>query len=103
MKPWNPFDEKRGPQTVVVGGAVLQAGSRVRLRPHGGADIIDLALKGKQATIESIERDFEDRIYIAVTVDEDPGRDIGKQLQPGHRFFFHADEIEPLGDHAEAN
>ena len=45
----------------------------MRLWPLGRADIFDLALEGKIATIESIEQDFEDRIYLAVIVDDDPG------------------------------
>ncbi|MFM0389720.1 hypothetical protein [Paraburkholderia dipogonis] len=48
------------------------------------------------ATIESIERDFDDHVHVAVTVDDDPGKDFGLQRMPGHRFFFGPDEIEPL-------
>jgi hydrogenase maturation protease len=29
--------------------------------------------------------------------DDDPGRDIGMMRQPGHRFFYFPEEIEPLG------
>ena len=59
-------------------------------------DACDLVLAGRTATIESIEQDYEDNIQIAVTVDDDPGRDLGKLRQAGHRFFFAPDEIEPL-------
>jgi hypothetical protein len=79
-----------------VAGVDLQPGDRVRLWPLGRADILDLALEGKTATIEAIEQDFEDRTYLAVTVDDDPGKDLGQQRQPGHRFFFGIDEVEPL-------
>jgi hypothetical protein len=48
------------------------------------------------ASIESIERDFEDRIHVAVTIDDDPGREWGLQRMPGHRFFFSPEEIEVL-------
>jgi hypothetical protein len=68
----------------------------VRLRPQGRADILDLALAGKTATVESLEQDFEGRVYLAVTVDDDPGRDLGALRQPGHRFFFRPEEVEPL-------
>ena len=64
------------------------------LRPRGKADIFDLALVGKIATIASIEQDFENKIHLAVTVDEDPGRDFGQTGKPGHRFFFGVDEVE---------
>jgi hypothetical protein len=50
------------------------------------------------ATIVSIEQDYEDRILVTVTVDDDPGRDLGRQGQIAHRFFFRPDELEPIGD-----
>jgi hypothetical protein len=56
---------------------------------------MDIALAGKTATIESIEQDLEGRVYLAVTVNDDPGRDLGELRQPGHRFFFLPDEVEP--------
>jgi hypothetical protein len=62
--------------------------------------VFDLALAGRTATIESIEQDFEDHLHVAVTVDDDPGRDFGLARQPGHRFFFKPDEIEPLHEAA---
>jgi hydrogenase maturation protease len=31
-----------------------------------------------------------------VVLDNDPGKDMGLLRQPGHRFFFGADEVEPL-------
>ncbi len=57
---------------------------------------MDLALAGKVAFIEAIEQDYEDRIYIAVTLEDDPGRDLGEDRIPGHRFFFSTEEVEPL-------
>jgi hypothetical protein len=72
-------------------------GDRVRLRPSGRADAFDLLLTGKAATVASVETDFEGRSYVTVTVDDDPGRDLGVTGMPGHRFFFRPDEVEPLG------
>jgi hypothetical protein len=69
---------------------------RVRLRPRRRADIMDVVLKDKVAIIEAIERDFEDRIHVAVTILDDPGRDFGLDRMPGHRFFFAEDEVERL-------
>jgi hypothetical protein len=82
-------------ERAVTGGVEIKAGDRVRLRPLGRADIFDMALDGKMATIVSIEQDYEDRIHLAVTVDDDPGQDFGRSGQPGHRFFFGIDEVEP--------
>ena len=96
MSDWEPLAERPALKEVRVGDTVLKPGDRVHLWPLGRADILDLALEGKIATIESIEQDFEDRIYLAVTVDDDPGKDFGTLRQPGHRFFFGVEEVEPV-------
>jgi hydrogenase maturation protease len=80
--------------------ADLAIGSQVRLRPKAGGDIMDIVLKDKIAVIEAVECDFEDRIHIAVTLLDDPGRDLGAAGFPGHRFYFARDEIEPLSEPA---
>ena len=77
-------------------GRSLCVGARVRLRPKSGGDIMDIALKDKIAVVEAIERDFEDRIHVAVTLIDDPGRDLGAAGFPGHRVFFSQEEIEPI-------
>jgi len=73
-----------------------RAGDRVRLRPRRAADIFDIALQGKLATVETVEQDFEGRDHLAVVLDDDPGRDLGMLRQPGHRFFFAPEEVERL-------
>ena len=73
----------------------LRKGDRVRLRPRANADIFDLALAGRDATVDSIEQDFEGRYHVAVLVDDDPGIALGPR-RPGHRFFFAPDEVERL-------
>ena len=89
--------ERPGPDAVVVDGVELRAGSRVRLRPRApGGDVFDAALAGRSAVVTGIEQDMEDHVQLAVTVDDDPGRDLGERRQPGHRFFFFPDEVEPL-------
>jgi hypothetical protein len=83
-------------QSLVVGGVELKKRSRVLLWPRSGGDIMDLALRGKVAFIEAIEQDYEDRIYLVVTLEDDPGRDLGGDRILGHRFFFSPEEVEPL-------
>ena len=83
-------------QSLVVEGVELRKGSRVMLWPRPGGDVIDLALAGKVAFIEAIEEDYEDRIYLAVTLEDDPGRDLGDAHILGHRFFFSPEEVVPL-------
>ena len=81
-----------------AGGRDLAVGDRVRLRPKVGADIFDLVLKDEIAVIEAIERDFDDKVHVAVVLEADPGREFGLDRMPGHRFFFSPDEIEPAGE-----
>jgi hydrogenase maturation protease len=88
--------ERPGPDVVDVGGVELRARSRVRLRPAPGGDIMDLALTGRTAVIEGIDEDLDGNLRLAVVVEDDPGRDLGERRQPGHRFFFAPEEVEPL-------
>ncbi len=95
---WNPWDpiENARLDVVCIDGFVLQAGDKVRLQPKRRADAFDMILIGKTATIESIEQDYEDNVYVAVLVDDDPGKEFGAARKPAHRFFFAADEVEAI-------
>jgi hydrogenase maturation protease len=93
---WQLLEEKNRVESVQVADTEVRAGSRVRLRPRPGGDVFDLALTGQVATIEALEQDYEGKLHVCVVVDDDPGRDMGLLRQPGHRFFFTEEEIEPL-------
>jgi hypothetical protein len=94
---WNPFEEaKAPPESIRIFGVEVRVGDRVRLCPTKQADIMDIALAGKIAFVEAIEQDFEDNIQLAVVLDDDPGREFGMMRQPGHRFFFSPEELEPV-------
>lgn len=92
--------ERPAPISVAVAGRELRTGCRVRLHPRPGGDIFDLALDGKIAIIEAIEQDYEDRIHVSVSIEDDPGRDLGLESALGHRFFFSVEEVEPLSEGA---
>ncbi|MDB5386617.1 MAG: hypothetical protein JWM11_2263 [Planctomycetaceae bacterium] len=92
--PWE-IDDRRRLECIHLGPRELRVGDHVILRPNSRADIFDLALNGMAATIVAIEQDFEDRVYLAVTVDADPGSDIGAAGKIAHRFFFGLHEVEP--------
>ena len=93
---WQLLEEKTHLDHLEIAGVEVRTGSRVRLRPRKGGDVMDIALAGQIATIECIEQDYEGKQHVCVVVDQDPGRDMGLLRQPGHRFFFDAKEIEPL-------
>lgn len=92
------WDEIRTPgrDSVDVAGVELRAGSRVRLLPRAGGDVFDIALAGRQARVEAVEEGVDGQLMLAVTVEDDPGQDLGVARQIGHRFFFAPDEVDPL-------
>lgn len=79
---------------VFVNDTKVTRGSSVRLHPAGRADVWDAMLDGKLATVRAIHQDFEDRTYVAVTVDEDPASDLHDWY--GRAFFFSPNEVEPI-------
>jgi hypothetical protein len=83
-------------RSVVVGGVEVVKGSRVMLWPRPGGDVMDVALAGKVAFVEAIEQDYEERTQLSVTLEDDPGRDLGNDHILGHRFFFSPEEVVPL-------
>ncbi|HEU4405963.1 MAG TPA: hydrogenase maturation protease [Polyangiaceae bacterium] len=92
----------RSPGRSAGGGVAFAPGDRVVLRPRQRADAIDLVLAGRDATVVAVERDYEDRVHVAVTVDDDPGADLGAEGKIGHRFFFGPDEVERRAGEADA-
>ena len=95
---WQLLEEKTPVDHKEISGIEVRPGSRVRLRPRKGGDVMDIALAGQIATIECLEQDYEGKCHVSVVLDNDPGRDMGLLRQPGHRFFFDAEEIEPLSE-----
>lgn len=90
------FNPAQRLESAIVDGVELRKGDKVRIWPRKRADIMDMALEGKVATIEALEEDLEKQVHFALVIDDDPGRDMGMLRQSGHRFFYTADEVEPL-------
>jgi hydrogenase maturation protease len=95
MESWGELSNP-APRSVEVAGVEVGRGSRVVLRPGEGGDVFDQAIAGQVATVEGIHQDLEGKVHLSVTVEDDPGRDLGAKRQPGHRFFFSPGEVEPL-------
>jgi hypothetical protein len=93
-------EERPTLRSVTVDGVELTKGSRVMLWPRSGGDIMDLALEGKVAFVKAIEQDYEERVHLSVTLEDDPGRDLGDARILGHRFYFSPDEVVPLDPEA---
>lgn len=89
--------EPAAPTEVAVTNGTVRTRDRVRLHPNARADAFDILLNGKTARVEEIKQDFEERCYLVVTLDDDPGREQeDERVLPGHRFFFYPQEIERL-------
>jgi hydrogenase maturation protease len=93
---WQLLEDKTALDHLDIAGVEIKPGSGVRLHPRPGGDVMDIALSGQTATIECIEQDYEGKHHVCVVLDNDPGKDMGMLRQPGHRFFFDAEEVEPL-------
>ena len=97
-----PGEDYLPPESVRIGEREVKAGDRVLLRPGRGregklTDAMDMMMAGKAARIEMIQQDFENRIYLVVTLDDDPGREQwDERVLPGHRFFFFPEEVDVL-------
>ena len=58
-----------------------------------------MLLDGKTGTIQVIQQDFENRIYLVVTADDDPALEqmqTDARIFPGHLFYFFPEEVEML-------
>ena len=77
-----------------VDGVTFVRGGRVRLHPEPGRNAQDHLLDGRPATIERIYVDYEDKVHLCVTVDDDPGQDIMRDI--GRYLYFKPDEVEVI-------
>jgi hypothetical protein len=98
-----PGEDYPPPSSIIIDGWEVKAGDAVRLRPGRNrgpgvlTDAMDMMLDGKTARVEILHQDFENRIYLVVTLDDDPGREQwDERVMPGHRFFFFPEEIEVM-------
>jgi hydrogenase maturation protease len=97
-----PGEDYAPPESVAIAGRMVKAGDRVLLRPGRGrqgtlTDAMDMMLDGKTARVEVLQQDFENRMYLVVTLDVDPGREQwDERVLPGHRFFFFPEEVDPI-------
>lgn len=81
-----------GEESATVEGVTFHRGDKVRLRPGVDGDPYDRMLDGRVATIERILWDVEDKLYLGVTVDDDPGQDLLRET--GRFLFFFPNEVE---------
>ena len=84
-----------GEKQIEVNGVRFAAHDKVRL--HLGqrrSDALDAMFNGRVATVETIYRDYGDKVYLAVTLDDDPAQQMQRELN--RYLYFFPDEVEPL-------
>jgi hypothetical protein len=95
---WDPgSDASVSPDTdsVMIGRTPVARGDRVRLRPgKRRADVQDMFLAGRVATVQAVLSDVDGVTHLAVTVDDDPNADIMDAT--GRYLYFAPDEVEPV-------
>ena len=85
---------RRGARSRSTGGAFAR-GDHVVLRPDGDRHGQDHLLDGRSATIERILLDYDDAVHLCVTVDDDPGQDLMRDI--GRYLYFKPTEVEVIG------
>jgi hypothetical protein len=87
-------DPSAGAQSAEVDGVAVRRGSHVRLRPGPDADLHARLLDGREATIERIFVDDDDRVHLGVTIDGDPGQELMRETN--RLLFFFVPEVEVI-------
>jgi hypothetical protein len=87
-------DDVPGEERATVDGVTFERGATLVLRPGTDRDVYDRMLDGRRATLERIYVDYDDRVYLGVTVDDDPGQELMRET--GRYLFFFANEVEAL-------
>lgn len=84
--------EVRGEEQLEVGGVLYRRGDHVRLRAGDDHAAHDHLLDGRRATIERIYVDYDDHVHLCVTVDDDPGQQLMRDI--GRYLYFKPSEVE---------
>jgi hypothetical protein len=98
LKPPTPSaavrDPSAGQPSAEAEGKRFRRGGKVLLRPGPDADLHARMLDGRTATVERIYTDYDGKVHLGVTVDDDPGQDLMRET--GRFLFFFAPEVEVI-------
>jgi hypothetical protein len=93
MRSPNVRGDQPGETSKIINDVHYHKGDKVKLiLGKRRSDAIDLLMNNKIVTIEIIYTDYEDNIHIAVTLDDDPGQEMKREL--GLYSYYAPDEVE---------
>ncbi|HWF72085.1 MAG TPA: hypothetical protein VG186_02000, partial [Solirubrobacteraceae bacterium] len=87
-------DPRAGQEEAVLDGKTVRRGGKVIIRPKPDADLHARMLDGRTATIERIFTDYDGKMHLGVTVDDDPGQELMRDT--GRYLFFFSGEVEVI-------
>lgn len=93
-EPANLVDPRAGEETAQIGSKRLRQGGKVIVHPSPGADLQARMLDGRTATLERIFTDYDGRLHLGVTIDDDPGQDLMRES--GRYLYFFPQELEVI-------
>jgi hypothetical protein len=85
-------DPRAGQEEAVLDGKTVRRGGKVIIRPKPDADLHARMLEGRTATVERIFTDYDGKMHLGVTVDDDPGQELMRDT--GRYLFFFSGEVE---------
>jgi hypothetical protein len=86
-------DGQAGELEATVDGTTYRPGARVRLVAHNGT-AQDHLLDGRTAIVERIYIDYDDAVHLGVTLDDDPGRELMRDI--GRYLYFKPADVEVI-------
>jgi hypothetical protein len=92
VEPPGLADPRAGEEVAHVNGVTFRRGAKVVIRPGPDADLHARMLDGRTATIERIFTDYDGKMHLGVTIDDDPGQELMRDT--GRYLFFFAQEVE---------
>lgn len=87
-------DPRAGEQTAEVDGVRFERGGKLVLHPPPEADIQARMLAGRTATLERLFTDYDGRLHLGVTIDDDPGQQLMRDT--GRYLYFFPQEVEVI-------
>jgi hypothetical protein len=87
-------DPRAGEEQADIGAKSFHRGGKVLVRPGPGADLHARMLDGRTATVERIFTDYDGKVHLGLTIDDDPGQDLMRET--GRYLYFFAHELEVI-------